>query len=66
MFGDQDRSTPTVLSVENLDALVAEYGKDFSYIVYPNADHNLMDADTDQFFPAMSDAVDWMIEKVGD
>ena len=66
MFGSQDRSIPVALSVENLDALVAQQGKDFSYIIYPNADHNLMDVDTEQLFPAMSEALDWIIEKFGD
>ncbi len=66
MFGSQDRSIPVSLSIENLDALVAQQGKDFSYIIYPNADHNLIDVDTEQLFPAMSDASDWIIEKVGD
>ena len=65
MFGGQDRSTPTVLSVENLDALVAQYGKDFSYIIYPNADHN-MKTDTQQIHPFMIDALDWMVERFGD
>ena len=66
MFGSHDRSIPTALSVENLDTLVAQQGKDFNYIIYPNADHNLIDVDTEQLFPAMSDASDWIIEKVGD
>ena len=66
MFGSQDRSIPVALSLENLDALITQKGKDFSYIIYPNADHNLMDTDTEQFFPAMSDSVDWILEKVGD
>ena len=66
MFGSQDRSIPVALSVENLDTLVAQQGKDFSYIIYPNADHNLRDVNTEQFFPAMSDALNWLVEKFGD
>jgi len=66
LFGSQDRSIPVPLSVENLDALVAQQGKDFSYIVYPNADHNLRDVNTEQFFPVMIDALNWMVEKFGD
>jgi dipeptidyl aminopeptidase/acylaminoacyl peptidase len=60
MFGSQDPSTPVALSVGNLDALVARQGKNFSYIIYPNADHSLKDVDTEQFFPAMSDALNWI------
>jgi dipeptidyl aminopeptidase/acylaminoacyl peptidase len=66
MFGSQDRSIPVALSVENLDTLVAQQGKDFSYIIYPNADHSLRDTNTSQFFPAMSDAASWIIEKLSD
>ncbi|MFC2047615.1 alpha/beta hydrolase family protein [Chloroflexota bacterium] len=66
MFGSQDRSIPVALSVENLDALIAQQGKDFSYTIYPNADHNLLDVNTKQFFPAINDAVDWIVEKFGD
>ena len=66
MFGGQDRSIPVALSIENLNTLVAQQGKDFSYIIYPNANHRLRDTNTSQFFPAMSDAVDWIIEKSGE
>jgi len=66
MFGSQDRSIPAALSVENLDALVAQQGKDFSYIIYPNADHDIRDTDTEQFYPLMIDALNWLVEKFGD
>jgi len=65
MFGSQDRSIPAALSVENLDTLVAQQGKNFSYIIYPNADHDLRDINTEQFYPVMIDALNWMIEKFG-
>ncbi|MFC1930154.1 alpha/beta hydrolase family protein [Chloroflexota bacterium] len=66
MFGSQDRSIPIPLSIDNLDTLVAQQGKDFDHIVYPNADHSLRDVNTEQFFPAMSDAANWILEKFGD
>lgn len=66
MFGSQDRSIPVALSVEKLDALIAQQGKDYSYIIYPNADHNLLDVNTNQFFPTIKDAVDWIVKKFGD
>ncbi|MFC2072192.1 alpha/beta hydrolase family protein [Chloroflexota bacterium] len=62
MFGSHDRSIPVALSAENLDTLIEQKGKDYSYIIYPNADHNLLDVNTKQFSPAISEAVDW-IEK---
>ena len=54
------------LSVENLDTLIAQHGKDYTYITYPNADHNMRDTDTEQFYPIMIDALNWMIERFGD
>ncbi|MFC1982735.1 alpha/beta hydrolase family protein [Chloroflexota bacterium] len=66
MFGSQDRSIPIPLSTDNLDTLVAQQGKDFDYIVYPNAGHSLRDVSTEQFYPAMSDAASWIVEKLSD
>ena len=66
MFGSQDRSIPIPLSIANLDSLIDLQGKDFNYVVYPNADHSLRDIDTEQFFPAMSDAANWILENFGD
>jgi len=66
MFGSQDRSIPSPLSIDNLDVLVAQQGKDFDYIVYQNAGHSLRDVSTEQFYPAMSDAVNWIVEKLSD
>ena len=66
MFGSQDRSIPIPLSIDNLDDLVAQQGKDFDYIVYPNAGHSLRDVSTEQFYPAMNDAANWIDEKLSD
>ena len=66
LFGSQDQSIPVALSVENLDTLVIQQGKDFSYIIYPNANHSLRDTNTSQFLPAMGDTVNWIVEKFGD
>jgi dipeptidyl aminopeptidase/acylaminoacyl peptidase len=63
MFGSQDPSTPVALSVKNLTTLVKQHNKDFSYIVYPNANHSLRDVDTGYFFPAMNDALKWILSK---
>ncbi|MFC2032129.1 alpha/beta hydrolase family protein [Chloroflexota bacterium] len=64
MFGSQDRSIPIPLSIDNLDTLVAQQGKEFDYIVYPNAGHSLRHVSTEQFYPAMSDAANWIVEKL--
>ena len=65
MFGSLDRSIPVALSSENLDTLIEQKGKDYSYIIYPNADHNLLDENTKQFSPAISDAVIWIGKNSG-
>jgi dipeptidyl aminopeptidase/acylaminoacyl peptidase len=66
LLGAQDSSIPVPLTVEILDSLIADYGKDFSYIVYPNMNHGWRDADTDQMYPVLYDALKWLDEKYGD
>jgi dipeptidyl aminopeptidase/acylaminoacyl peptidase len=66
MFGSQDKSIPVPLSIDNLDVLVDQQGKNFDYIVYPKAGHSLRDVNTEQFYPAMSDTANWIVEKLSD
>lgn len=42
MFGENDLSTPTTLSVARLDSLRAEGDKDWNILVFPDANHNLI------------------------
>ena len=66
LLGAQDSSIPVPLTVEILDSLIADYGKDFSYIVYPNMNHGWRDANTDQIYPVLYDALKWLGESFGD
>jgi dipeptidyl aminopeptidase/acylaminoacyl peptidase len=66
LLGAQDSSIPIPLTVEILDSLIADYGKDFSYIVYPNMNHGWRDVDTDQMYPVLYDALKWLDETFGD
>lgn len=66
LLGGQDRSIPIPLTVEILDSLIADYDKDFSYIVYPNANHGLVDEDTRAYYPFLLDSLKWLDEKFGD
>ena len=66
LLGAQDSSIPIPLTVEILDSLIADYGKDFSYIVYPNMNHGWRDEDTGQMYPVLYDALNWLDEKFGD
>ena len=66
LLGAQDDSIPVPLTTEILDSLIADQGKDFSYIVYPNGNHALVDEDTHGSYPNMLDALNWLDEKFGD
>jgi hypothetical protein len=66
LLGAQDSSIPIPLTIEILDSLIADQGKDFSYIVYPNGNHVLEDEDTHARYPIMLDALNWLEEKFGD
>ncbi|MFC1953063.1 alpha/beta hydrolase family protein, partial [Chloroflexota bacterium] len=63
LLGAKDSSIPVPLTVEILDSLVTDHDKDFSYIVYPNMNHVWRDSDTDQMYPVLYDALNWLDEK---
>lgn len=48
VFAENDRSNPSQLDIERLDALIAS-GQSFSYRLVKNADHNLTDVSTGEF-----------------
>ena len=62
LLGAQDDSIPIPLTIEILDSLVADHGKDFSHIVYSNKGHGWTDVDTGQIYPVLSDALNWLEE----
>jgi dipeptidyl aminopeptidase/acylaminoacyl peptidase len=66
LLGAQDNSIPVPLTIEILDSLVADDGKDFSYIVYPNRGHGWTDPDTGQVYPVLLDALNWLDETFGE
>ena len=66
LFGDKDSSIPIPLSIEILDSLIADQGKDYSYIVYPNMNHGWRDEDTGQMYPVLYDTLNWLDETFGD
>ena len=63
LLGAQDDSIPTPLTMEILGSLIADHGKDFSTIVYPNKGHGWTDVDPGQFYPVLTDALNWLEEK---
>jgi dipeptidyl aminopeptidase/acylaminoacyl peptidase len=66
LLGAQDNSVPIPLTIETLDSLITDHGKDFSYIVYANKGHGWTDVDTGQIYPVLYDALNWLEEKFGE
>jgi uncharacterized protein len=70
VYGGRDMHIPTRLSVQRLEPLVGEPGRDFTIRVYPNANHALVETQTgltaemlrsDTFAPGMFGQVgDWL------
>ncbi len=66
LLSAQDDSIPIPLTIEILDSLITDQGKDFSHIVYPNKGHGWKDENTDQIYPFLYDSLNWLDEKFGD
>lgn len=49
IFGGRDRSTPTLVSVEAIEAIKTRHNKDFTIQVFPYANHDLLDDRTGEF-----------------
>lgn len=45
IFGGNDRHVPTRLSVERLEPVTREAGRDVSYVVFPRANHGLVESE---------------------
>jgi len=63
LLGAQDNSIPIPLTIEVLDSLITDHGKDFSYIVDPNRGHGWNDEETGQIYPVLLDALNWLDEE---
>jgi len=66
LLGAQDNSIPVPLTIEILDSLITDHGKDFNYIVDPNRGHGWKDETTGQIYPVLYNALVWLEEKFGD
>jgi len=65
LFGAQDDSIPVPLSIEILESFIGDQDKDFTYIVYPNGTHGMVDADTGAYHPFLLDSLTWLDEEFG-
>jgi dipeptidyl aminopeptidase/acylaminoacyl peptidase len=66
LLGAQDNSIPVPLTIEILDSLIVDHGKDFSYIVDPKRGHGWKDPDTGQVYSVLLNALNWLDEKYGE
>jgi pimeloyl-ACP methyl ester carboxylesterase len=53
IYGGMDRSNPTYHDIANLERIRAESGRDFTILLFPDADHELVDAATGTFDPEL-------------
>ena len=61
LFGENDRSMPVQISLRNLDRIIQEGDKtNFTYKVYPNADHSLYDVNTAARLDYITDIKNWV------
>jgi uncharacterized protein len=68
LWGSVDQSVPVPESVENLEALIAEGKENFSFEIFPNADHNLQQSEGGLFveIPFSEGFVEGMFGKIGE
>jgi dipeptidyl aminopeptidase/acylaminoacyl peptidase len=61
LFGENDRSMPVQISLRNLDRIIQDGGKkNFTYKVYPNANHSLYDVNTEARLDYITDIKNWV------
>ena len=72
LFGAIDQHVPTELSVERLAPVAAEQGRDFGYVVFPGADHFLVESAhglaaevlrSSRYAPAFSTLDAWLLAR---
>ncbi|MCZ6901113.1 MAG: alpha/beta hydrolase, partial [Bacteroidetes bacterium] len=51
IYGGQDRSNPTQADIAILETLIADFGKDFTILLFPSSNHDLIDLQTNEFDP---------------
>ena len=72
LFGAIDQNVPTALCVERLAPVAAEQGRDFHYVVFPGADHFLIESAhgltaevlrSSRYAPAFSTLDAWLLAR---
>ena len=60
LLGDQDRIIPARESAQIVREVAEEFGRPFTVIIYPNADHSLRDIDTGGRLDYWADLLPWL------
>lgn len=53
VYGGMDRSNPTFYDITQLEKIKQERSKDFTILLFPNTNHDLLDVSTGQFDPEL-------------
>ncbi|MBL8115775.1 MAG: hypothetical protein JNK60_23065, partial [Acidobacteria bacterium] len=63
--GGMDRSNPTYHDIPQVEAIKSERGKDFTVLLFPNMNHDLLDVTTGRFDPQLFPRIiDWARTKL--
>jgi len=66
VYGGMDRSNPTFYDIAQLDKIKQERNKDFTVLLFPNMNHDLIDVITGQFDPEFFPKIfEWARSKLG-
>jgi len=63
LYGTRDQSIPSEESAAILERIKSAQGKDFTVVVFPNADHGLLDVPPSDPH-ALPILVDWILSRV--
>ena len=60
LLGDEDRIIPARESAQIVRAIAEEFGRSFTVVVYPKADHGLRDVDSGERIDYWADLLPWL------
>jgi len=65
IYGGQDRSNPTKADIAILETLIADLGKDFTILLFPPSNHELIDVQTNELDPQLVPSLlNWVLMHV--
>ncbi len=65
LYGGEDRSNPTQADIAILEKLIADLGKDFTILLLPFSNHDLIDVRTNELDPELIQSLlDWVLAQI--